>query len=91
MVSCVNVSETEYRKLTANTNIKWSCGRMDCVNLKQHPLNRLIDKFDSISSQMGLILFKLDSLATLPTDVSIKEELASVNEKLTNFELNKYI
>lgn len=85
--SCVKISDAEYRKLASNSNTKWICNRSDCVKPNQHPLNQLVTKMESISSQMERMLNKLDALASLPDDVAaIKTELFTVNDKLNNFE-----
>lgn len=85
--SCMGISDSDYRKLANDNNRKWYCGRVDCTESRQHPLNQMFSRFDSVSSQMALVLSKLDNLSNIPTDINaIKNELASVNEKLSGFE-----
>lgn len=84
---CVNVSDAEYRRLSSDNNKQWLCNRFDCVELINNPLNNLIKKFETISSQMATIINKLDVLSSIPNDIaSINNQLVQVNEKLSNFE-----
>jgi hypothetical protein len=85
--ACVNVSDSEYRKLSADNNRKWFCARYDCIEPNNHPLSGLLSRFETMSTQMATIISKLDILTTVPADISaIKNELANVNEKLDNIE-----
>ncbi|KAG8294640.1 hypothetical protein J6590_098751, partial [Homalodisca vitripennis] len=84
---CINVTDTEYRKLATDNKVKWFCNRVDCTKPNQHPLNQMFSRFDVVASQMALVLTKLDNLKDFPANIgAIKDELASVNEKLNNFE-----
>lgn len=85
--SCMSVSDSDYRKLANDNKLKWNCGRVDCTEPCQHPLNLMLGRFDSVTAQMTLVLSKLDKLSNIPSDINtIKNELVSVNEKLSSFE-----
>jgi hypothetical protein len=85
--ACINVSDSEYRRLKADSGRQWQCDRFDCIKLNLHPLNKLLNRFDTISSQMATIITKLDDLASIHKDISsINTQINQVNEKLTNIE-----
>lgn len=85
--ACVNLSDSEYQNLAADNNNSWVCNRHDCVKLADHPLNKLINNFETVSARMEALLTKLGNVTAISNDISsIKDQLIQVNEKLSNFE-----
>lgn len=85
--ACVNISNSEYQNLASDNTNSWTCNRYDCVEQAKHPLNKLIEKFETVSTHMETLLTKLGTVTTISNDITaIREQLVQVNDKLTSFE-----
>ncbi|KAG8261250.1 hypothetical protein J6590_077907, partial [Homalodisca vitripennis] len=52
---CIKMSKAEYQSKCADTKNKWYCARTDCLGSSNQP-------FRLLSSQMSIVLTKLDDL-----------------------------
>lgn len=67
---CVNLSDSEYKALSADSKKKWFCGRADCTSAREDPLAKL-------STQIAGLVDKFSQLAT-------KDEIKAINDGIYN-------
>lgn len=92
--ACVKLSAAEYTKLANDVNRKWECGRDDCINVANQPLNMLVAQLSSLSKNITVLSSKVDTLISLPTkvdqiiaDVSrLNNNIESLNDRVTSNE-----
>lgn len=82
----MNVSDLNTENL--DQIIKWNstyCDRADCSEPSRRPVNKTFSRWNYFSSQMSMVLSKLDNLNGISTDInSIKHELVTLNEILSD-------
>lgn len=92
--SCVKITNAEYAKLANDLNKKWSCGRDDCLNAANQPLNVLITQLSALGKNITALSNKVDTLISLPnkmdqiiTDVDrLNKNIESLNDRVTSNE-----
>lgn len=85
--TCLNMTKTEYRRFADDTNLKWTCDRVDCVDSSNQPQNLLLNQLTLLTSRISELTNKVDQLTSLPAKVdSLIEEVDNLNRNLTTLE-----
>jgi len=84
---CVNVSKAEYQRMSSNTNIKWYCGRTDCTDPSDLPINKIASQMSSVLAKLDDVLNKINKIEQISKDVSdIKDEVSTIKAGLSALE-----
>lgn len=85
--TCLNMSKTEYQRISSNTNVKWYCSRTDCVDNSGQPLNILTSQMTSVLNKLDDLLGKVGKIDEISRDVTdIKTEMCTIKAGLSALE-----
>lgn len=89
--ACVNITKSEYTRLSKNPKEQWKCNRVDCKPASDNPIvaltesvNKLMIKIDSWSDKIEKINEVSVGIETIKTDIGhIKDQLAKLEPRVS--------
>lgn len=93
--ACVSISKADYAQFSKDLNKKWHCNRVDCVPSSEDPiivltssLNKLMDKIDSWSDQIGKITEVSTGIGEIKSDIGlIKDQISKLEPRVSANEM----
>lgn len=84
---CLNMSKADYKKFADDSNLKWTCGRVDCVVSSSQPQNLLLSQLTLLTDKISELSVKVDSLTSLPAKVdNLITEVDNISRNLVALE-----
>lgn len=84
---CIDMTKSEYQRLSANNKIKWFCSRVDCIPSSDQPHNLILKQLSILTATITNLTDKVDSLISLPAKVdSLVCGMEDLNRNISQLE-----
>lgn len=85
--ACIGMSRADYKRFADDSNLKWTCGRIDCSDPSSQPQNLILSQLTLLTDKISELTNKVDALSSLPSKVdNLITEVDNLNRNLSVLE-----